>query len=39
MTVAKILFMKKDTQMTLGMTCSSLSLNICSPGMWGRITT
>ena len=39
MTVTKILFMKKDTQMNLGVTCCSLSFNICPPGMWGRITT
>ena len=38
-TVTKILFMKKDTQMNLGLTCCSLSLNVCPPGMWGRVTT
>lgn len=39
MTVTKILFMKKDTLMNLGMTYCSLSLTIYPPGMWGRITT
>jgi hypothetical protein len=31
--------MKKDTQMTLGMACCSLSLNICPHGIGDRIAT